>query len=100
MRGKMREAPRFLNAVQVKLDCCTSGVAGHGMAPATWHTGCTRPARTFFGRAAMSQTELHELERAHAHYPGIPADRLAGMIAELSLALLVVGVWLVTCVAG
>lgn len=48
----------------------------------------------------MSQTELHELERANAHYPGIPADRLASTLAELSLALLLVGVWLVTCVAG
>ena len=48
----------------------------------------------------MSQAELHELDRARARYPGVSADRLAATLAELSLALLVVGVWLVTCVAG
>jgi len=30
----------------------------------------------------------------------VQAERMAGTIAELSLALLVVGVWLLTCVVG
>jgi hypothetical protein len=48
----------------------------------------------------MSQTELHELERARAHGSALPAGRVAATIAEVSLALLVVSVWLVTCLAG
>ena len=30
----------------------------------------------------------------------IQAERMAGTIAELSLAAVVIGVWLLTCVAG
>jgi len=48
----------------------------------------------------MSYTELHELESARAHPASVPAGRVAATIAEVALALLVVGVWLVTCLAG
>lgn len=47
----------------------------------------------------MSHTELHELERARAHSPAIPAANAAATIIEVSLAVLVVGVWVVTCFA-
>ena len=48
----------------------------------------------------MSHTELHQLASARAHDAAIPAARVAATIAEVALALLVVGVWLVTCLAG
>ncbi|HKC52577.1 MAG TPA: hypothetical protein VKF60_17445 [Myxococcota bacterium] len=48
----------------------------------------------------MSHTELHELESARAYHPAVPAARVAATIAEVALVLLVVGVWLVTCLAG
>jgi len=48
----------------------------------------------------MSQVELHELERARAHDPEVAPAKLAATVAEVALALLVVGVWLVTCLAG
>ncbi|HTO69309.1 MAG TPA: hypothetical protein VMR31_05555 [Myxococcota bacterium] len=46
----------------------------------------------------MSQIELHELERARAHRAGTGPS--AATLTEVALALLVVGVWLVTCLAG
>ena len=48
----------------------------------------------------MSQIELHELERARAHASSVAPGRIAATIAEISLALVVVGVWCVTCLAG
>ena len=48
----------------------------------------------------MSHTDLHQLERARAHGAAAPAGSLAATIAELALALTVVGVWWVTCFAG
>ena len=48
----------------------------------------------------MSHTELHEIDRARSLHPAVPAARVAATIAEASLVLLVVGVWLVTCLAG
>ncbi|HXX47346.1 MAG TPA: hypothetical protein VEN47_03895 [Myxococcota bacterium] len=48
----------------------------------------------------MSQVELHELERARSHDPSVAPGKVAATIAEVALALLVVGVWLVTCLAG
>jgi len=48
----------------------------------------------------MSQVELHELERARSHDPRVAPGTVAATIAEVALALLVVGVWLVTCLAG
>jgi hypothetical protein len=48
----------------------------------------------------MSHTELHRLESARAHDASVPAGRLAATIAELALLVLVVSVWLVTCLAG
>ena len=48
----------------------------------------------------MSQIELHELERARAHRSELPPARVAATVAEVALALVVVGVWLVTCLAG
>ena len=48
----------------------------------------------------MSHTELHRLESARAYDPSVPAARVAATIAEVALALVVVGVWFVTCMAG
>jgi hypothetical protein len=48
----------------------------------------------------MSHTELHQLASARAYNPAVPAARVATTIAEVALVLLVVGVWLVTCLAG
>jgi hypothetical protein len=48
----------------------------------------------------MSHTELHELDRARSLDPAVPAARVAATIAEVALAVLVVSVWLVTCLAG
>jgi hypothetical protein len=48
----------------------------------------------------MSHTELHRLESARAHPLAVPAGSLAATIAEAALAVLVVGVWVITCVAG
>jgi hypothetical protein len=48
----------------------------------------------------MSQVELHELERARAHDPRVAPGKVAATIAEVALLLLVVGVWLLTCLAG
>jgi hypothetical protein len=48
----------------------------------------------------MSHTELHEIDRARSLHAAVPAARLAATIAEVALAVLVVGVWLVTCLAG
>ena len=48
----------------------------------------------------MSHTDLHQLERARAHGAAAPAGSLAANIAELALALTVVGVWWVTHFAG
>lgn len=47
----------------------------------------------------MSHTELHRLESARAHDAAIPAGRVAATIAEVALVVLVVSVWLVTCLA-
>jgi hypothetical protein len=48
----------------------------------------------------MSHTELHQLASARAYHPAVPAARVVTTIAEVALVLLVVGVWLVTCLAG
>jgi len=48
----------------------------------------------------MSHTGLHQLASARAHHPAVPAARVAATIAEVALVLLVVGVWLVTSLAG
>ena len=48
----------------------------------------------------MSHTELHQLHGARSLHPSVPAAGVAATIAEVALALLVVGVWLVTCLAG
>jgi hypothetical protein len=48
----------------------------------------------------MSQIELHELERARAHASSVAPGKLAATIAEVALALVVVGVWCLTCLAG
>ncbi|MFI5317840.1 MAG: hypothetical protein ACHQ6T_19235 [Myxococcota bacterium] len=48
----------------------------------------------------MSHAELHQMDRARALHPDVPAAKLAATLAEASLVLLVVGVWLVTCLAG
>jgi hypothetical protein len=48
----------------------------------------------------MSHTELHGLDRARSLDPDVPAARVAATIAEVALAVLVVSVWLVTCLAG
>jgi hypothetical protein len=84
MGRKMREARGILKPGRVKLRCCTGSAADRAPRLARWHRGCTRTSR-IHGRAAMSQAQ---------------AERVVGTITELSLALVVVGVWLVTCIAG
>jgi hypothetical protein len=48
----------------------------------------------------MSHTELHRLESARTHDLAVPAARLAATITEAALVTLVIGVWVVTCMAG
>jgi hypothetical protein len=48
----------------------------------------------------MSHTELHRLERARAHTAAVPAARIAATLTEAALAVLVVGIWWLTCAVG
>ena len=48
----------------------------------------------------MSHAELHQMDRARSLHHDVPAARVAATVAEAALVLLVVGVWLVTCLAG
>ena len=48
----------------------------------------------------MSHSELHSLESGRAHDGSVPAGRVAAAVAEVALALAIVGVWLATCLAG
>jgi hypothetical protein len=48
----------------------------------------------------MSQTDLHQLERARAHDVSLEAGRAVGFVAELALVTLVACIWFLTCYAG
>ena len=89
----MREAPGFLNARGSEANLLQwPGCGARTAAPAAG-TAVAQPA-------AMSHTELHRISSARALPETVPAARLAAAIAEVALALLVVGVWWVTWIAG
>jgi hypothetical protein len=98
----MRDGPRFLNATQ-REDAAPAVRAlqrraanAPARAARSWHRGCNSPGQPLW-RSAMSPSESST--RPPASPPSVQSG--AGeTIVELSFALLIVGIWLVTCLAG
>jgi hypothetical protein len=103
----MRDAGRFLNAASAKRSaasslhvlraCCSAEPPNVLLFSAGLGTPAALPAPVPVGDPAMTRSDLRPV---HATDPGNLPSRAGETIAEVAFALLLVGVWLVTCVVG
>ena len=101
----MRDAPRILNDAQrsaasplhLLRTCCSADLPNSLFVALRLGTPPALPPPVPLGDPAMTQTELRTV---HATEPRNVPSRAGETIAEVAFALLLVGVWLVTCLAG